>query len=69
MLLLIIKDAVFQKACNIKYAFVSLGPNSFKIVSVLLIKIIKFYMKIIIVKIKIPGLKLFVRIIFKPYCY
>lgn len=57
ILLLLIENAIFQKNCYKRYAFVALSPSSFKMVFVLLTKIIAFYVQIAIIEVRVLGLE------------
>lgn len=49
VLLLIIKDAIFQETCRKGKVLISLGTSSFKIIFVLLTKIVIFQVQMLIV--------------------
>lgn len=64
VLLSIIEDAIFSKACGKKYALMSLGPSSFKMGFTLLTKVVIFHMQIAIIKFEISRLEQPVRVIY-----
>lgn len=54
ILLLVIENAVFQKN-YCKLAFMTLAPSSFKMIFILLTKIIELYIQIAIIKVEVSD--------------
>lgn len=63
ILLLLIENVVFQEVRSKKYMLISQKDNNFKIVLVLLKKVVVFYMQIAIVKVGILVLERSIKII------
>lgn len=53
VLLPAIKDIIFQKDCHKKYAFLALTTSSFKIIFILLIKVVTFHIQLAVINFRV----------------